>query len=163
MSGLLRGALAGAAGTTALNATTYLDMAVRGRGTSDSPEQVVEKTADAAGIPIPGSGDERDNRLAGLGPLSGTAVGVVVGSVFGSVHRAFAKRGRSIPAPVEIVLITAAAMALTDVPLKLLGISDPATWATKDWVSDVIPHLVYGTVTYAAIKATEQSGVEATA
>lgn len=28
-TGFLRGAIAGAAGTTALNATTYLDMAVR--------------------------------------------------------------------------------------------------------------------------------------
>ena len=159
MSGLLRGALAGAAGTTALNATTYLDMAVRGRATSDSPEQVVEKTAAAAGIAIPGSGGERDNRVAGLAPLSGSAVGVVIGSVFGSVHRAFARRGRSIPAPVEIALIAAAAMVLSDVPLRLLGISDPAGWTAKDWVSDVVPHLVYGTVTYATLVATEQATV----
>lgn len=156
MSGLLRGALAGAAGTTALNATTYLDMVVRGRGTSDSPEQVVDRSADAIGVSIPGSGDERDNRLAGLGPLSGTAVGVVVGSAAGAVHRAFAKRGRKIPAPIEIVLITAAAMALTDAPMKLLGISDPVTWAAKDWASDVIPHLAYGAVTYATIVASQE-------
>ena len=39
---VLRGAAAGAAGTTALNAVTYLDMTVRGRGTSSTPEQTVE-------------------------------------------------------------------------------------------------------------------------
>jgi hypothetical protein len=33
--GLARGAAAGAAGTTALNAVTYLDMAVRARPASD--------------------------------------------------------------------------------------------------------------------------------
>ena len=36
---LLRGAAAGAAGSTALNAVTYLDMVVRGRGTSSTPER----------------------------------------------------------------------------------------------------------------------------
>jgi hypothetical protein len=38
----LKGAMAGAAGTTALNAVTYMDMVVRGRGASSTPEQVVE-------------------------------------------------------------------------------------------------------------------------
>ena len=40
-NGFLTGAIAGTAGTTALNATTYLDMAVRGRGTSSAPEDLV--------------------------------------------------------------------------------------------------------------------------
>ena len=44
--GIARGALAGAAGTTALNAATYLDMALRGRPASDSTEQLVEKTSE---------------------------------------------------------------------------------------------------------------------
>ncbi|MGI8900330.1 MAG: hypothetical protein ACR2HA_05280 [Nocardioides sp.] len=34
---VLAGVAAGAAGTTALNAVTYLDMAIRGRGTSSTP------------------------------------------------------------------------------------------------------------------------------
>jgi hypothetical protein len=38
----LLGAAAGAAGTTALNTVTYLDMAVRGRPTSSTPEDIVE-------------------------------------------------------------------------------------------------------------------------
>ena len=38
---MLRGAAAGAAGTTALNVVTYLDMAVRGRPASSTPERTV--------------------------------------------------------------------------------------------------------------------------
>jgi hypothetical protein len=38
---ILRGVAAGAAGTTALNAVTYLDMVLRGRGASSTPEESV--------------------------------------------------------------------------------------------------------------------------
>ena len=40
-----------------------------------------------------------------------------------------------------------AAMAGADGPIAALGVSDPRTWAAKDWAADVVPHLVYGTVT----------------
>lgn len=36
----LHGLAAGAAGTTALNAVTYLDMALRGRPASTTPEEI---------------------------------------------------------------------------------------------------------------------------
>jgi hypothetical protein len=150
--GLLRGAVAGAAGTTALNAATYLDMAVRGRASSSAPQDLVEAVAGRADVEIPGKGDERDNRLAGLGPLSGIGVGVAVGAA-GLLLSALRKRGIAPPAPIAAVLIGAAAMASSDVPLKLFGISDPAEWETKDGASDAVPHLVYGLVTYAAISA----------
>ncbi len=32
-------------------------------------------------------------------------------------------------------------------PMTALGVADPRTWAAKDWVSDVIPHMAYGAVT----------------
>ena len=51
---LARGALAGAAGTTALNTVTYLDMAVRGRGASSTPEDTVVKVSEMAALRIPG-------------------------------------------------------------------------------------------------------------
>jgi hypothetical protein len=70
----------GAAGTTALNAVTYLDMAVRSRPMSSTPEDVVEKIADKSGVGIPGNDQARQNRLAGLDPLSGIATGVDVGA-----------------------------------------------------------------------------------
>ena len=46
---LLRGAAAGAAGTAALNAATYLDMVIQGRGASSTPEQTIETVFGPAG------------------------------------------------------------------------------------------------------------------
>lgn len=155
MLGILRGALAGAAGSTALNTTTYLDMAIRGRGTSDAPQQLVQRVAERAGIDVPGRGDERAHRVQGLGPLAGIAVGVGIGAVVGAAHRALARRGRALPAAVEVGLLAAAAMALSDVPLARLGVSDPSEWGGADWASDVVPHLVYGLVTYAGLRAVQ--------
>src|SRR5436305_6632238 len=83
----LRGAAAGAAGTTALNGVTYLDMAVRGRGTSSTPEDTVEKLAEKAHLAIPGQGEKRSNRVQGLGPLMGLVAGIGVG-VLGGLARA---------------------------------------------------------------------------
>ena len=91
-------------------------MAVRGRGTSSAPQDVVETSAQKIGVDIPGSGDERANRLAGLGPLSGVAIGTAVGAVAGVLHRALNNRKTTLPAPIALLLIGAAAMALADVP-----------------------------------------------
>ncbi len=151
-SGPLRGALAGAAGYAALNAATYLDMAVRGRQASDSADQLVEQAAEKARVAIPGNDEKRGNRLQGLGPLSGIVVGVGVGAAAGLLQRALARRGHSLPAVVEVPLLGATAMALADVPLAFLGISDPASWSAVDWVSDAIPHLVYGAVTCSGLR-----------
>src|SRR3954467_5263336 len=79
----LRGAAAGAAATAALNAVTYLDMAVRGRGTSSTPEQSVEKLAETAHVDIPGDEEHRQSRVQGLGPLTGLVAGVGVGVAAG--------------------------------------------------------------------------------
>ncbi len=73
----LLGAAAGAAGTTALNTVTYLDMAVRGRPASSTPEQTVEK----ARVPVPGEGDSRQNGLHALGPLTGLVASIGCGVV----------------------------------------------------------------------------------
>lgn len=81
--GLLLGAAAGAAGTTALNAATYLDMAFRGRPSSTTPQDTVAKLLKNAQLRIPGDHQARQNRLAGLGPLTGLAAGVGVGAVLG--------------------------------------------------------------------------------
>jgi hypothetical protein len=39
--------------------------------------------------------------------------------------------------------------------MTALGISDPRTWAAKDWVSDIVPHLAYGMVTAATLNRLE--------
>ncbi len=54
------------------------------------------------------------------------------------------------------LVIGAAAMAGTDVPMAALGVSDPRTWAAKDWLSDAVPHLAYGLVTAAVVRGLDR-------
>jgi len=146
---VLAGAAAGAAGTTALNAVTYLDMAVRARPTSSTPEDTVEKLAQKAGTDIPGSGEDRDNRLAGLGPLSGIVAGVGVGTLLG-VARGLGWR----PSPaVGVVVATVLALIAGNGPMTALGLTDPREWDLDAWLSDVVPHIAYGAVAGASLDA----------
>jgi hypothetical protein len=144
----IRGSLAGAAGTTALNAVTYADMAVRGRPSSQLPQQAVRKLVDDIGTSIPGEGERQESRVNGLGPLLGIATGVGLGAAAGLLRPAF---GRA-PGWASGPLLGAAAMALTDGPMTRLGLTSPKDWSTMDWVSDAIPHLAYGVVTVAALR-----------
>ena len=146
-SAVVRGAAAGAAGTTALNAVTYADMAVRGRPASSTPEQTVEKLAQAAHTDVPGEGETRSNRLSGLGPLTGIATGVGVGALAGLLAR-----GTRLPTPALAGVVGAAAMLGSNGPMTALGITDPRTWSASSWVSDVVPHLAYGVVTAAVAR-----------
>ena len=149
ISALLRGAAAGAAGTTALNAATFVDMAVRARPSSSTPQQTVETLAERAGYPVPGEGDERQNRLTGLGSLGGIATGIAIGSVAGFLGPIT----RRLPLGVASVLLGGAAMALTDGSMKRLGITDPTSWSAEDWASDALPHLAYGVATAATLRS----------
>ena len=148
LTGLLTGAAAGAAGTTALNATTYLDMAVRGRPASSTPEQTVEALADRAGVRVPGQGETRENRVAGLGPLQGILTGVGVGAALG-LARAMGVR---LPLPVAALGAGAAAMAASDAGMAALGVSDPRTWSASSWASDAVPHAAFGLVSAAVLR-----------
>ncbi len=156
---LLRGAAAGAAGTTALNAVTYLDMAVRARPASSTPQQSVEVMAQKLGHPVPGEGERHENRLAGLGPLNGIAVGVGIGAVAGLLRPVLAR----LSLPVGATVIGAAALAAANIPMKRLGVSDPATWSAADWVSNVVPHAAFGLVTHATLRAVSPSSAVAAA
>lgn len=143
----LKGAVAGAAGTTVLNAVGYADMALRGRPASSTPDQVAEQLARRAGLSIPGAGQTRQNRLEGLGALAGIATGVAVGAVAGQVQGAVSRLG-PLAGP---AVIGGAAMLATDLTVAALGVSDPRTWDAASWLSDVVPHLAFGAVTYAAL------------
>ncbi|MDP5181167.1 hypothetical protein QOZ88_00805 [Blastococcus sp. BMG 814] len=145
----LRGAAAGAAGTTALNAVTYLDMVVRGRGSSSTPEQTVEKLAEAAHVPIPGDEQTRQNRVQGLGPMTGLVAGVGVG-VVGGLARA---SGLVSAKPVGILLTGLGAMVAGNGPMTVLGVTDPRSWSASSWLSDLVPHLAYGVVVKNTIDA----------
>ncbi|MEU7096542.1 hypothetical protein [Kitasatospora aureofaciens] len=130
----LEGLAAGAVGTTALNAVTYLDMAVRGRAASEAPQEAVETLADRAGVSVPGDHDERDNRIAGLGPLLGLGTGLAVGLGIGVLTAAVkAPAGRA------------------GACIVALGISDPREWEPADWAADIVPHLAYGAATAAVL------------
>jgi hypothetical protein len=142
-TGLLAGAAAGAAGTTALNAVTYLDMAVRGRPTSSTPENTLEKLSALAHIPIPGRGATRANRVEGLAALTGLGAGMGIGALLGLARAAGFR-----PSPASMaVAATAGALVGTNGPMTVLGITDPRTWSPVDWVSDLVPHVAYGFVT----------------
>jgi hypothetical protein len=145
----LRGAAAGAAGSTALNAVTYLDMVGRGRGTSSTPEQTVEALAAKAHVTIPGEGGARENRVQGLGPLTGLVAGVGVGVLVG-LARAAGLRPRPL---VGTALTTAGVLVAANGPMTVLGVTDPRTWSATDWISDVVPHLAYGAVVKTTMNA----------
>ena len=146
---ILRGAAAGAAGTTALNAASYLDMAIRARPASETPQRAIDKIASDSGHPVPGQGQERQNRLQGLGPLAGIVTGVGIGAVAGLMRPVLTK----LPSWFGVTVLGAAAMAAADVPLTQLGVTDPRKWSSTEWVSDAVPHLCYGMATYATLSS----------
>ena len=105
--------------------------------------------ADMAHLSIPGEGETRSNRIAGLGPLMGIATGVGVAAAYGAVT---ARAGS--PGLLRGGVLTAlAAMVGANGPMTLLGITDPRTWDAASWASDVVPHLAYGLVTAATYDA----------
>ncbi|MFR9802276.1 hypothetical protein ACL02T_08215 [Pseudonocardia sp. RS010] len=155
--GLLNGVAAGAAGTTALNAASGADAALRARPASRAPEQLVAAVTERAGFRVPGGRGERRNRLAALGPLAGTATGVAVGALAGGLRAG----GMRLPGVVGGPLLGAAAMLATDGPLALTRVSDPQTWSTTDRTADVLPHLAYGVATHAALVRLERGSPDA--
>ena len=144
---VLRGAAAGAAGTTALNVVTYLDMAVRGRPASSTPQRTAEALAGLAHVTVPGQGATRANRVEGLGALSGLASGIGVGGLLGLARASGVRTGTLVTT--LIVLVS------TNGPMTVLGITDPRTWSAADWISDVVPHLAYGVVVTTTMDALE--------
>ncbi|WP_309112202.1 hypothetical protein [Saccharothrix sp.] len=151
---ILRGAAAGAAGTTALNAVTFLDMLVRGRPASRTPEDSVRRMSRKAGVDIPGTPRQRKARVSGLGSLLGAVTGVSVGAAYGALRGLGWRPG----ALTATLATTVGAMAAAGVPMSALGVSDPRSWSVGDWLSDVLPHLAYGVVTVATYAATDHGG-----
>lgn len=149
---LLLGAAAGAAGTTALNATTYLDMAVRARPASTTPERSVDRIVTIAHAGIPGNEEQRGNRRTALGALTGILTGTAVGAVY-----ALLAARRTPPVWPGAAIVGGLAMLGADVPIALLRVSDPRTWSRTDWASDAVPHLAYGAVTAATYAALDHS------
>ena len=141
--GLLVAAVAGPAGTPALNVITYLDIAVRGRSTSTTPERTVEAMARLLHLTVPGSGDVLANRISGLGALPCYAAGIGMGLILGLAYALGWRPGLLVATVVATVL----ALVGTNGPMTVLGVTDPRTWGLVGWISDLIPHFGYGIVT----------------
>lgn len=151
---ILMGTAAGAVGTVALNVTTYADMAVRGRPASQMPSEMAGLLAEKAGISLSSGGEGSDdskaeNRKGGLGALSGFVVGLGVGTAYGVVR----SQARDVPMPIAALGLGLTAMAGSDVPLTVLGLTNPVKWGAAGWLSDLIPHMAYGLVTAASYNA----------
>jgi hypothetical protein len=156
---VLRGAAAGAAGTAVLNAVTYLDMAVRGRGASSTPERSVEKLLRLAGLHVPGGDDQtRANRASGLGGLLGIVTGVAVGAACGLADGLTDGELARLPTPAGGLLVGTAALLGANGPMVVLGVTDPRDWTVADWVSDLVPHLAFGLVVAFTYRATGDGG-----
>jgi hypothetical protein len=150
--GLLLGAAAGAAGTTALNAVTYLDMVARGRPASSTPEDTVEALSDVVHVPVPGEGDARESRVTALGALTGLVAGVGIGAVLGAARAAGWRPGVGVGS----VAATLGALVGTNGPMTVLGVTDPRTWPVSSWVADIVPHVAYGAVAAAVLEALDR-------
>jgi hypothetical protein len=145
---LLAGLAAGAAGTTALNVATYLDMVVRARPASSTPDDMVRRAEELAHISLSAEGpdsEEARNRRSGLGALLGIAAGLGIGALYGLVRPEL----EDVPLPLLGVGAGLAANIGTTGPMVVLGITDPRDWPASSWVSDLVPHLAYGFVTAA--------------
>ncbi len=69
---MVRGALAGAVGTYAIDLTTYLDVVVRARASSSVPGDTAQGIAERLGLSLATGDDEATtNRRNGLGALMG--------------------------------------------------------------------------------------------
>jgi hypothetical protein len=138
--------VAGAAGATALNAVTYLDMAVRARPASTAGEDSVSKLAGLAHVPL-GDGEAAGNRKSGLGPLLGYATSTAAAVAYAAMG------GRRLSTATSTVALTALAMVASNAPMTALHVTDPRSWKPAEWVSDLVPHLAYGWVTALALRA----------
>ncbi|MBF6590281.1 MAG: hypothetical protein IVW57_07080 [Ktedonobacterales bacterium] len=146
---LRRGLLSGAVGTLTLNVTTYADMALRGRASSETPGKVVGLLADKMGLATIGTGAQDEtarNRRSGVGALLGYATGLAVGTVYGLLR---ARRRGRVSTPIAGAIVGILAMVASDTPIVATGASDPRGWGVSGWAADVIPHLAYGLTTVA--------------
>jgi hypothetical protein len=145
------GVIAGAGGTTVLNAITYADMALRGRPSSPVPARNVEQLAQRGDVSLGADEDSASARKEGLGGLMGLLTGTA-GGVAVAVARPLT---RGLPTPVAAALIAAAIMAATNAGSVRLGTTDPRSWSAADWAADVVPHLGYGAGVHLALRALE--------
>ncbi len=137
---VVNGIAAGTVGTSLLNAVTYLDMAIRGRPSSSVPVEDIKRMSNAAGVSLGADDEQAAAREEALGALMGFVTGALGGAAYGLVRPHL----RSVPRPIAAGITGVAIMVATDASSTLLGTTDPRSWGTADWLSDIVPHLAYG-------------------
>jgi len=147
-SRMVRGKLAGLAGTASLDAVTYLDMAIRGRAPSELPDNMVRKLAELAGCeqfakPAEELDDKTRQQRAGIAALLGYADGAGSGVLFG-LARPFM---RGVPCFWAGIGLAGLTMLLSEGLAAKLGQTDPSSWPASAWIEDIVPRCVYGWVT----------------
>jgi hypothetical protein len=145
------GAIAGAAGEIALNVVSYTDMLVRARPSSQMPGKVAERLAGAVNVDFAQPGERPDKatiRQEASGALLGYGMAIGTAVAYAMVRRA----GLRLPVPVAGLLMGGAAMAVSDSAATALGVTDPTEWGVSGWLSDIVPHAVYGVVAAVTIE-----------
>lgn len=150
----VKGLLAGAAGTVALNIATYADMAIRGRSSSNGPSKMVSTIVNMVHLPLSSQGvgvqdQPAQNRQSGLGALLGYVNGLGTGVIYSLLR----SQRDEVSLSLVGTFVGLAAMAGSDIPLVILKASDPKKWGASEWLADLIPHLIYGFVTVATYEA----------
>ncbi len=145
---VLLGVIAGAAGNLTLEIVTYGDMLLRGRAASGVPAKMAGILADEFGIEALSSaatGSQANNRRSAAGALLGYALGIGLGGAYGLVRPGLGQMST----PLAGVTVGLAAMTAADASYAVTGASDPKTLTVTDWISDLLPHIIYGLVTVA--------------
>lgn len=147
MNRLTAGVVAGALGTLVLDAATYADVALRGRPTSTVPAETVGKLAERFGVDLGGGDEKAANRRSGLGALLGYAVGIGTGVVVALVRPQWSQ----VPTVPFGLGVAAAVMVVANAPAIATGSTDPREWGLSGWLADIVPHVLYGVTTAAAV------------
>lgn len=142
-AGVVAGLLAGAAGATAHNATSYLVQLATASSAPASPTGGVAADTAAGFVGDDGSAHTSDHGavVQAAGPLGGIGIGLGVGAVAGALRSDAATP----PQPLAAVALGAAAWGVS------LGASTaagaPRDLTTAAMLSDAAAHLAYGIVT----------------
>ncbi len=153
-SRLVNGALAGAAGTCALNLFAYLDMAATRRSASEVPRLAAHAIATRAGLaPRPIDDEASLSRWEGFGEALGYVHGVCQGIGYGFVR----SRLRGPGWPVGAAALCLETFVLGEGACIALGATDPRTWGWEGYARGLLLRLAFGVVAAASFDALDAS------
>lgn len=147
LAGVVAGALAGAAGATALGAASQVSVLLGARPAGPDPKATADAVADVSGTDVPGDGADAPKRSDAAGQLAGLGVGVGLGAVAGVLRIHHVK----VPKALSPIVLGLGAMTLSHTVATALHVTDPRSWTAARVASEAVPHLAYGLVATAAL------------